>query len=353
MSKKIYKDYFDIGPMIDEAKNNHVCFVVAVSRDAQRGCGKTFSTASYLYEHFVDEGERFVIFVRHVKELGHIAEGIFGVYLSKNHPEVTIYEKSQEKIFSCIYATSGKGEEKKSDIIGYVCPLKNAGQLKQYRGMLQASNVKYFYMDEFMPVDGVYLKDEPKLMKTIYDTVNGEIEDLPIILTANCISLGNPYFTMLKLNNKIQSNTRKISTDTVMYENVEVEGLEDKHINSAANRAFGMDNEEYLSNVWIGDNDSLKAKPDSTWGHGVYSCTLVYNNNKLAVRKYYNIDYTYINRSIDNGCEYVYNVSLDGDLNIPLLRSSPYLQRLRDDFYAGKVRVSDNGIQRMLLDIFG
>lgn len=338
--------------MIEEALQNHVCFVIAVSADKERGAGKTYSSARYLYNQWLEKGERFVVFVRHVKELGHIAEGIFGVYLANEHPDTTIYEKSQEKIFSNIYVTSGKGEEKKSDIIGFVCPLKNATNLKQYRGLLQASNVKYFYMDEFMPVDGVYLKDEPRLMKTIYDTVNGEIEDLPIILTANCIELGNPYFTMLKLNSKIQSNTRKISTDTVIYENVEVEGLAERHLNSAANRAFGMTGHEYVSNVWIGDNNSLVSKPDG-WGRGIYVCTLIYGDQKLGVRKYYNVDKTYINRSIDSECEYVYNVKLEGDLNIPLLRTAGLLQSMREDFYKGKVLVSDNGIQRMLLDMFG
>lgn len=348
---KTYKGYFDIGHMIESAMKEHICFVIAVSEDKERGAGKTYSSAKFLYERYKQNGERCLIFVRNVKELGHIAEGIFGNYLNDNYPEVSITEKKQENVFSYIYATSGKGEEKQVDIIGYVVPLKNAPAVKQYRGIFQSSNVRYFYMDEFMPLDGKYLNGETRLMKTIYDTVNGNIEDLPIIMTANCISLGNPYFSMLGLNGKIQSNTRKIKTDTVVYENVTVEGLAERHLNSAANRAFGQTGDDYISNVWIADNNSLVCKPDG-WGRAIYICTLVYDNKKYGVYDYYGSPYTYLTNTIDKHCDYIYNVKVEGDLNIPLLKSAPFLKSLKDKFYKGQVRVSTGEIQRMLLEIF-
>ena len=348
---KIYKDYFDIEHMINTAVKEHICFVIAVSEDKERGAGKTYSSAKFLYNRFVNYGERFMIFVRNVKELGHIAEGIFGNFLNDNYPDVTISERKQDNVFSYIYSTYSNVDEKQSDIVGYVVPLKNAAGVKQYRGIFQSSNVRYFYMDEFMPLDGKYLTGETRLMKTIYDTVNGKIEDLPIIMTANCITLGNPYFSMLKLNGKIQTNTRKIKTDTVIYENVTVEGLADKHLNSAANRAFGQTDEEYISNVWIADNNSLVCRPDN-WGRAVYICTLIYDNKKFGVYDYYGSPYTYISTTVDKHCDYVYNVKMDGDLNIPLLKGAPFLKLLKDKFYRGTVRVSNGEIQRILLEIF-
>lgn len=348
---KVYKDYFDIEHMIQTAMKEHICFVIAVSEDKERGAGKTYSSAKFLYNRYVEHGERFMIFVRNVKELGNIAEGIFGNFLNDNYPDVTISEKKQDNVFSYIYASQGKGEEKQTDIVGYVVPLKNAAGVKQYRGIFQSSNVRYFYMDEFMPLDGKYLNGETRLMKTIYDTVNGKIEDLPIIMTANCITLGNPYFSMLGLNGKIQTNTRKIKTDTVVYENVTVEGLAEKHLNSAANRAFRQTGEEYTSNVWIADNNSLVCKPDG-WGRAIYICTLVYENKRLGVYDYYGSPYTYISNTVDKHCDYIYNVKMDGDLNIPLMRSAPFLKTLKDRFYRGTVRVSNGDIQRMLLEIF-
>ena len=349
---KVYQDYFDIEHMIKTAIDEHICFVIAVSEDKERGAGKTYSSAKFLYNRYKQNGERFMIFVRNVKELGRIAEGIFGNFLMDNYPETSIVEKKQDNVFSYIYATTGKGEEKETDIIGYVVPLKNAPAVKQYRGIFQSSNVRYFYMDEFMPLDGKYLPNETRLMKTIYDTVNGKIEDLPIIMTANCISLGNPYFTMLKLNGKIQTNTRKLKTETVVYENVTVEGLADKHMNSAANKAFGQTGDDYASNVWIADNNSLVCKPDN-WGRAIYICTLVCDTKRYGVTMYYGSQYIYVSNTVDKHCDYVYNVKLDGDLNIPLLKSTPYLKQLRDNFFKGNVRVATGEIQRMLIEIFG
>lgn len=349
---KVYTDYFDIRHMIETAKMEHICFVIAVSEDKERGAGKTYSCARYLYEQFLHEGERFVIFVREVKELGHIAEGIFNNYLADNHPDTTVYEKKQDNVFSIVFQCKGTGEEKTTDVIGYVCPLKNARSLKQYRGIFQSANVRYFYMDEFMPLDGKYLTDETDLMKTIYDTVNGKIEDLPIIMTANTITLGNPYFTMLKLNGKLQSNTRKLKTDTCVYENVVVEGLAEKHLNSAANRAFGKNDDEYISNVWIGDNNSLVTKPDM-WGRAIYTCTLIYNKQRLGVYTYPSVGFRYISRSVDKSCPYEYNLTLEGELNYPLLKTTNLLDRIKKEFFRGMVRVSDGGIQKILLDVFG
>lgn len=348
---KPYKDYFDITHMIDTAKEKHLAFVFAVSEDKERGCGKTYSSAAYFLKQFHKEGERVMVFVREVKELGKIAEGIFDAVLANEYPTATVYEKKMENIFSTIYITEGTGEDKNTDVLGWVVPLKNARNLKQYRGLFLAGNVRYFYMDEFMPLDGKYLKDETDLMKTIYDTVNGKVEDLPIIMTANCINIGNPYFTLpgVKLTSKIQSTTRSITTDTCIYENVCVEGLADKHMNSAANKAFGKNTTEYVNNSWIGDNDSLVCKPDG-FGRGNYICTLVYNTQRYGVYSYPSVGLCYISTTVDNSSPYVYNLTMEGELNIPLLKSCPFLKSLKEWFYRGEVRVANGSIQRMLLD---
>jgi hypothetical protein len=188
-------------------------------------------------------------------------------------------------------------------------------------------------------------------MKTIYDTVNPDCEPLPIIMTANCINIGNPYFTLpgVKLTSKIQSDTRSLITDTCIYENVTVEGLADKHMNSAMNKAFGKNTAEYVNNAWLGDNDSLVCKPDG-FGRGNYICTLVYNTQRYGVYSYPSVGLCYVSTVADNSSPYVYNLTMEGELNIPLLKSCPFLKSLKDWFYKGEVRVANGSIQRMLLD---
>ena len=104
--------------------------------------------------------------------------------------------------------------------------------------------------------------------------------------------------------------------------------------------------------MWIMDNNSLVCKPDG-WGRAIYICTLLYDGKQYGVHAYYGSTYYYISNTVDKHCDYVYNVKMDGDLNIPLLRSAPFLKQLRDNFYRGNVRVSTGEIQRMLIEIFG
>lgn len=350
---RIYKDFFDISYMVEEAEQKHICFVIAVSEDKDRGCGKTYSMSKLLYNKFVNNGDRFMLFVRNVKQMGKVADGIFSKFLIQEHPDTVIQEVVQNKGgYSEIYLITKNGEEQSKELFGYTACLKNATDIKLFSSIFSAMNVRRFYMDEFMPLDGKYLPNETDLMKTIYDSVNRDIEDLPIILTANTISLGNPYFTMLKLNNKLQSNTKSLKTDTCIYENVEVEGLAAKHINSAANKAFGKTGDDYTSNVWIGDNNSLVMKPDGL-GRGIYIFTLVCNNQRYGVLEYPGAGIIYVNRKPDKNCPYIYNLTLEGDLSIQLMKCNNTMKNFRDRFFKGQVRVSDGTIQRMLLEILG
>lgn len=353
---RVYKDYYNIAYNIEYAKQNNLAFVIAISEDSQRGCGKTYSTASYLLKQYKEKGERFIILVREVRELGKMAEGMMDMAISDQYPDTRIYEKKQENIFSYIYIEEGTGEDKKRDLLGFCCCLRNAKNIKNYRGLMQSSNVKYFWMDEFQPLDGKYLDGEVDvLFPTIYDTVNGAIENIPCVLTANCINIGNPWFSNIRdsqgrrLTSLIQSNTKLLKTDTCIFENVTVEGLAEKHMTSAMNIALGRNTEKYKSNTWLGDNNSLVAKTDN-WGRGTYLATLRIENQSLSLLSYPNVGYYYVGRKIDSSCQDVYNLKMDGDLNIPLLKTNPLMVYLKNCFYKGQVRVADNTIQRILLD---
>lgn len=352
--KKIrkYKGYFDIAHMVDTAIDKHIAFVIAVSADKERGAGKTYSACKMLFKRWLENGESFILIVREVKELGKFAEGLMSVMLANEFPGYSVFEKKNDNIFSTVYAQKGVGKEKETNVCGWVLPLKNARNLKNYRGLWEQANVKYFLFDEFMTLDNKYLSNETELFKTIYDTVNGKIEDLPVIMTANTITLGNPWFHLLQLNNKLQSNTRSLITDTCVYENVEVEGLAERHMGSAINRAYGKTDDRYASNTWIGDNDSLVCKPDG-WGRPVYQYAIVYKERTYGVYYYPDADLYYVSTSWDSSWDAKYALTLGDDLNIPLLRNNRTVGNLRDWFFNGCVKCANGTIQRMLLDTFG
>ena len=353
---RVYKDYFDISYNLEYAKKNNLAFNIAISEDSQRGCGKTYSMGAAVLKLWKEYGERVVILVREVRELGKMAEGMLDQVLADQYENTRVFEKKQENIFSYIYIEEGVGEEKTRDLLGFCICLRNAKNIKNYRGLLQTANITNIWFDEFQPLDGKYLNDEVDvLFPTIFDTINPKCELLVTTLTANCINIGNPWFTHIldskgrRLTSLIQSNTKRLKTDTCIYENVTVEGLSEKHMNSPMNIALGRNTEIYKSNTWIGDDDSLVASNES-WGRGTYLATVKVDKQSLSILSYPQVGYYYVGRKIDSSCPYVYNLKMEGELNIPLLKTNSLMVHLRDCFYKGEVRVADNTIQRILLD---
>ena len=257
-------------------------------------------------------------------------------------------------VFSKIYASSGAGENRKVNECGYVIPIRAADQIKKISSLFYDATA--FYFDEFQPSsNSSYLKDELGLLYNIYKSIargdGSAIRYMPIYMASNTITLGNPYFIGLGLNSKIQSNTKFYRGDGVVFEMCVVEGLAEAHASAPIDQAMKTYLAKRGDNVWINDNDSLVCKPDK-WGRAIYICTLVYNDKRYGLRLYPNVGFKYVSRSVDNSCQYVYNLTLDGDLNIPLLKTTQLMLKLKDELYKGMVRVSDGGTQQMLVDVF-
>ena len=168
-------------------------------------------------------------------------------------------------------------------------------------------------------------------------------------MASNTITLQNPYFKALGLSNKIQSNTKFYRGEGVVFENCEVEGLKDKHQSSAVEKALKKHLDIKRDNTWINDDGSLVAKPKG-WGRPLYIATIMYGNEKFGVLEYPNV--VYLSRTVDNSCEYVYNLTFDnGNLNVALINSSTLMEFLTKKYYLGQVRCQDGGIQRILQEV--
>lgn len=356
MSAKLYKEHYDNSKLINsvDADGNRPAFYIVCSRE--RGPGKTFSFCKLLYENFTEKGEKFILLTRNMGDLGNIASGVFDGYLSYAHPEVSMSEKIQMKgVFSKIFVSTGTGEEQKTEECGYVIPIRAADQIKKISSLFY--DATSFYFDEFQPMsNSTYLKDELGLLYNIYKSVargdGSAIRYMPVYMASNTITLGNPYFEGLGLNGAIQSNTRFYRGHGVVFENCVVEGLADAHKASAIDTAMSKYLSRKGSNVWINDDDSLVTRTNG-WGRPIYTCTLIYNNERLGVYLYPDVGFRYISRTYDKGCKYEYNLTLEGDLNYPLLRVTPFLNKLKQEFFKGVVRVQDAGLQSMLMQIFG
>lgn len=351
-----YKEHYNCNYLINslDKNNEKPAFFIVVSRE--RGPGKTFSFSKLLYNNFMDKGEKFILLTRNMGDLGNVAEGVMDGYLSYEHPEVAISEKIQMKgVFSKIFITKGAGEETVTEHCGYVIPIRAADQIKKISSLFYDATA--FYFDEFQPMNrNNYIKNEVDLLYNIYKSVaRGEgsaVRYMPIYMASNTIDLNNPYFHALGLSRAIQSNTRFYRGEGVVFENVLVEGLAEDHAKSPIDKALSKHLDEKTNgNLWLTDVGSIVCKPND-WGYSAYICTLLYNQEKFAVFHYLSIGYYYISRNVDNNCQFVYNTTIDSNLNTPMLKNTPLMQRLKKNFLDGMVRCSDGGIQNMLLDLF-
>lgn len=353
----VYKEHYDNTYLVNslDKNGNKPAFFIVCSK--HRGPGKTFSFSKLLYNNFVERGEKFILLTRNKGDLGDVAQGVLNSYLNYAMPDVSVYEKIQMKgVFSRIYATSGKGEETETNEIGYVIPLRSCDQIKKISSLFYDATA--FFFDEFQPMqNGTYLKDEVKLLYNIYKSVargdGSATRYMPIYLSSNTIDISNPYFEKLRLTKAIQSNTRFYRGEGVVFENVVVDGLAEKHSSEPIDIALSemLEEDKSSSNLWLNDANSLVCKNDG-WGNGTYICTLIYDNEKIGVYKYMEVGMYYVNRKVDNNCTYVYNTNLNGNLNLPMLKNTPIMLRLKDSFYKGLIRCSDSGIQKILVDIF-
>lgn len=356
MAKKLYEEHYNNEKLITslDADGEAPCFFIVCSKE--RGPGKTFSFSKTLMEKWFNEQKKFVILTRNMGDLGNVAAGILDGYLQYAHPSISITEKIQMKgVFSKVYAETGTGEDKVSEEIGYVIPIRAADQIKKISSMFY--DTWCFFFDEFQPLNrSVYLKDEVDLLYTIYKSIaRGEgkaVRYMPIFMCSNTITLGNPYFTALGLNRAIQSNTRFYKGHGVVFENCDVAGLKEMHESSSIDRALAPHKAKQGNNMWINDSDALVCKPDK-WGRAYYVCTLRYQHETIGVLQYQN-GITYLSRKIDSSCNLIYSLTLDDNtLNIPLLRTRTYVDTLRQNFFKGNIRVQDSTLQNMLMDVFG
>lgn len=356
MAKK-YQGHYNCKKLIStlDAEGQKPTYYVVVSDDSNRGAGKTFGFSKLLVDHFMDNGEKMILICRHKGDLGSIASGVLNSYIAYAHPDWSVSETIQSKsTYSKITITIGAGKDAKKMDCGYVIPLRSASEIKNISSHFYDTWAIFF--DEFQPLDGMYLRDEPGLLRSIYKSVaRGDghaTRYMPIFMSSNTLQFGNPYFKALSLTKAIQRNTRFYRGIGVVFENCEVDGLAEEHAATGIDRAMAGYLESRGDNMWMLDNETLVTKPNN-WGHGRYVATIVYNGEYMGVYSYDQVGYTYVSRQCDKSCKYVYNLTLEGNLNLPAIKISGLLETLRNRLLAGLVRVSDSGIQSILIDVFG
>ena len=359
MSKsKPYSEHYD-GTMLTSSKDRNgldpLAFIVS---SKERGPGKTFWFSRKLVNHFLDNGEKFILLTRNIGDLGHVACGILNSYVPTTN-KYTVSEKVQmHGVYSRVYLNTMDDEGNIETLeCGYVVPINACDKIKNISSTFY--DAWCFFFDEFMPTSkNGYLPNEFEMLfgnQGIYKSIargkGHATRYMPVFMCSNTIQIQNPYFKGFGLTRQVQKNTKFFIGDGVVFERCEVEGLAEEHDNTALARATRSYYANQEDNTWLNDFAALVEKPDN-WGRAVYICTLVYNDQKLGLYKYNNAGITYISRKIDKQCKNVYRLTLDGKINYPLLSTINLFVVLKDRLYKGCVRCSDVGINDILLELF-
>ena len=357
MSKsKTYKDHYDGSMLVNSKDANGLDPLAFIVVSHLRGPGKTYWFSRYLINKFLDEGKKFILLTRNIGDVGHIASGVLDSYLKDTDFYVT--EKAQMHGIYSIIELCRIDEEGvvTSAECGYCLAINACDKLKLISSTFY--DAWAFFFDEFQPANkSSYLPDEfdkvfgnQGLYKSIARGEGHATRYMPVFMCSNTIQIQNPYFRGFSLTKNIQKNTKFYKGSGVVFEKCDVEGLAEEHDNTALARATKAYYADTDDNSWLNDYAALVEKP-SDWGRATYICTLMYKDQKLGLYKYNQAGLTYVSRSVDKTCKYIYRLTLDGKINHPLLSSSDLMKRLKDSFYKGCVRCSDVGINDILIEL--
>lgn len=113
--------------------------------------------------------------------------------------------------------------ESEWDWIVYFVPLSIAGKIKsQISNVLRILTIDF---DEYIPLDGRYLKDEPNLLMEFYKSIDRDREKVRLLLLGNKITPFNPMFDFFGIDLRIETDKiRLYQEDTVavqIYSNKE------------------------------------------------------------------------------------------------------------------------------------
>ena len=355
----IYKDYFNGDYILSLPDKNGEMPEIVVICSHDRGPGKTTYMSGYLLNNYIKNNRQFVLLTRTKQKLGRVASGVLNSFINVFHPGYSIVEHVVTTAYSeiCLRRRSDDDQSKyEEEICGYVVAINGASDIKECSS--EFANVDNIFFDEFMPkTKESYLSNEVEKVKDIFDSIargpssepGKHIRPCRLILCSNTITLGNPYFTELQLNSKIQKDTKVYRGDGIVFERVEVEGLAEEHATRPFHRAFGDDKKP--SNIWINDDGALVAKPLS-WGQGMYIATLTYFDKCFGLLHYPASGFFYISRSYDKFAKNIIPLTIGPKINKAITVLNPIMKEIRDNFFLGLVRVNDQELQELLYKLY-
>ena len=324
---------------------------------SNRTGGKTYYIARLLVDLFTRFGSQFILLTRAGTQLGRVADGVLSAVME----EFEDYTFKETVVVNNVYSEISfrhkvvdeetGSEEEIEEVAGFVLSINASDKIKVFSSAFY--DVELMFMDEFQ--GETYLSRECEKWYNIHMSVargHGKATRcVPVIMASNSLSIINPYYKFLGLQDKIQDDTkmyRGVGLCLLRFKNEEVANAQKK---SRFNIACGESEmaKSNIDNEWLLDSRSCVCKADKSWGRNFYVCTLTCKDEVFAIRKYENGIY-YVNRSADWTNNNIYALSVDGVENIECAKRTIPLTVISREFLKGRVRFSDLSCKATMLE---
>lgn len=178
---------------------------------SDRSDGKTFDTKRDALEEF-EKDETITVYMRRFKT--EITEEMYNTFFNE------VIEKEKYMRFA-LWDFKGdkrgvkvrKNGEKKWKQIVYFMPLTMSGKLKS---QIHVSKIKRIYYDEFIPLDGVYAKNECNLILEFYKSIDRDRDTTQMVILGNKISPFNPLFDYFNIDLEITGEKIRLYQDKTL-----------------------------------------------------------------------------------------------------------------------------------------
>ena len=242
--------------------------------------GKTTYFGRLEVKRFKEYGKKFGLIYRFNNELDGCADKFFKDIKELFFPNDNMVSKS---------CNNGSYHELflNDKSCGYAMALNSADKIKKCSHQL--NDVESLIFDEFQSETNTYCPREVEKFISIHTSLargrGKQVRYLPVYMLGNCVSLLNPYYTELGINDRLKEDTVFLKGDGFVLEQGFVESASKAQQESAFNRAFKRNKyvEYGTQNVYLNDNNNFI---ETVNGKNRYLCTIKYKGNYYAIREF-------------------------------------------------------------------
>ena len=299
--------------------------------------GKTTYFSRLLMNRFFRDGKKFCLVYRYKYELSDVADKFYKDIRNLFFPDTIMESKVKAKGIYCELYVNKRH-------CGYAVALNCAEQIKKYSHLF--SDVDSMFFDEFQSETNEYCPNEINKLYSIHTSIargqSKQVRYVPVYMTANPISVINPYYVALGISERINEKSKFIRGDGYVLEQGYVESASEAQKESGFNRAFSRTNYSAYSaeGVYLNDNKAFIEKPE---GFPRYIATIKYDGVEYGVKEYAEQGIIYCDDSADKTFPIRISVTTDDhNVNYVMLkRNDIFLYNMRYYFERGCFRFKD------------